>query len=396
MADKDRFDFFRYEDCTLCGDCLVKCEYMKLDRDQAIAEKKKLIEGRPSRKLLNRCISCYACNAFCLNDCHPYELITRNWFERYERKGGLPVRASYLMPSSFPNFRTDVVKNMTPREQQMIREWAGTPPEGELVLYPGCNLLTLPHLVDSGLMDGITISGDWDQCCGEMFFRMGLFDAVERTAEKLTEYYKGRNIGKMLFVCPACMNMFRNVLPGQFGAEFDFETEFLGTYLWNRIQESGQQPVKPLNRTVTVHDSCHARLLGDEVMQTSRDFFEWMGLEIKEMEHSGLEGYCCGAAAGCTRYSPVDIVLNSIRELWEARKTGAKDLALYCTGCHLTLTLCGWAFPTMQPVRHLLEYLQEATGEDVRHPARRRTFHMVLNIAYKALPKMLSPRHYRV
>jgi len=266
------------------------------------------------------------------------------------------VRASYLMPSSFPNFRTDVIKNMTPREREMLELWRNTPPEGELVLYPGCNLLTLPHLVDAKFMEGITISGDWDLCCGEMFFRMGLYDAVERTAKKLTEYYKGRDIGKMLFICPAGMNMFRNVLPNQFGAEFSFETEYLGTHLLKKMRESGQ-PAKPLGRKVTVHDSCHARILGGEVMQSSRDLFEWMGLEIKEMKHNRLEGYCCGAAAGCNRYSPVDIVFNAIRELWEARKTGAQDIALYCTGCHVTLTLCSWLFPTMQPVRHILEYL---------------------------------------
>jgi Fe-S oxidoreductase len=394
MDNQGRFDFFRYEDCTLCGDCLARCEYIDFSRDEAVEEVKGLIDGRPSRKLQKGCISCYACNAFCPQDCRPYELITRNWFERYKHKG-LPVRASYLMPSSFPNFRTDVVKNMSAREQEMLRRWSNTPPEGELVLYPGCNLMTLPHLVDAGFMQGVTISGDWDLCCGEMFFRMGLFDAVERTARKLTEHYRGREIGKMLFTCPACLNMFRNVLPDQFGAEFSFETEYLGSYLLARMQESGQ-PARRLERKVTVHDSCHARILGDEVLKTSRDLFTWMGLEIKEMDHSGLQGYCCGAAAGCNRYSPFDIIFSAMRELWEAQKTGARDLALYCTGCQITLSLCSWLFPTLQPVRHMLEYLREATGEEVSHPAQGRTFHMLTNITYKALPKMLSPRHYRV
>lgn len=388
-------EFFEDASCTRCGECLAGCQYIDFSATEAKAEMERLIAGKPSRKLIKHCTSCYACNAFCPNDCKPYELITGNWFKRYERKG-LPVRASYLMPSSFPNFRTDVVKRMPAHEQQLLEKWRDTPPEGELVLYPGCNVLTLPHLVDAGFMEGVTIAGQWELCCGEMFFRMGLFDAVERTAERLTAYYRGRDIGTMLFVCPACLNMFRNVLPSQFGAEFGFQTEYLGTYLLDKLQSGQLELSKSLRGSVAVHDSCHARILGDEIMGTSRELLTTLGLEIKEMEHSRETGFCCGAAAGCNRYSPFDIVFKAMRELWEAQKTGARDLALYCTGCQVTLTLCRWLFPTLQPVRHSLEYLKEATGEGKRHPAQARTFYMMLNILAKAFPKMLSPRHYRV
>ena len=44
----------------------------------------------------------------------------------------------------------------------------------------------------------------------------------------------------MLFVCPACMNMFRNVLPGQFGAEFDFDTTYIGTYLLDKVRSGAK------------------------------------------------------------------------------------------------------------------------------------------------------------
>ena len=148
MESREKFDFFRYDDCDLCGDCLVRCQYMDLTREEAVEEMQRLIEGRPTQTVHRKCISCYACNAFCPHDCHPYELILKTWYRRYLDRG-LPVRASYLMPASSPNFRTDIVKNMTSREKELLRKWRETPPQGEVVLYPGCSVLTLPHLVDA-------------------------------------------------------------------------------------------------------------------------------------------------------------------------------------------------------------------------------------------------------
>jgi Fe-S oxidoreductase len=391
----EEYDFFNYEDCDLCGDCLARCRYMNLCRAEAVEEMKRLIAGEPTRVVHKKCISCYACDAFCPHDCRPYELITGNWNRRYLERG-LPVRASYLMPASSPNFRTDMVKTMQPWEQELLRKWKNTPPEGELVLYPGCNALTLPHLLQGSYMDGVVISGDYDLCCGEMYFRMGLFDVVERTAEKLTRHYRGHDIGTMLFVCPAGLNLFRNVLPKQFGAEFSFQTKYLGEYILERIEAGELEIERRLDRSVAVHDSCHGRILGEEVTGSARKLYSLMGLEMIEMVSDVDDGLCCGMAAGCNRYQPLDMYLATVKELRAAAKTGADELATYCGGCHLTLSMMRWLFPTRQPVRHMLEYLKEATGEEPYHPAPRRTMRMLGNVAVKAMPQLVSRKTYRI
>jgi Fe-S oxidoreductase len=265
-----------------------------------------------------------------------------------------------------------------------------------VVLYPGCSVLTLPHLLDAEFMRGVTVSGDFDLCCGEMYFRQGLFEVVERVAEKLTAYYRGRDIGTMLFVCPAGLNMFRNVLPGQFGAEFDFEKKYIGTYLLEKVESGEIEIARELKRSVAVHDSCHARILGDEVMDTARRLYSLMGLEMREMAHNREEGFCCGFAAGCNRYSPTDMVLASIKELWESQKTGAKEMAVYCTACVTTMTMYRWLFPTLQPLRHLLEYFKEATEGGSYHPAQKRSLFMLANITRKAFPRIPSRKTYRI
>ncbi len=391
----DRCAFFDYEGCDLCGECLSRCRYLGLDRQEAREEMRRLVQGEPTRVVHRRCISCYACDAFCPRACRPYELIISSWHRRY-RENGLPVRAAYLMPASRPNFRTDLVRTMDHRERELLRRWRETPPEGEFVLYPGCNALTLPHLLDAGFLEGVVVSGDFDLCCGEMYFRMGLFDVVRETAERLTAYYRGRSIGTMLFVCPAGLNMFRNVLPGLFGARFDFRTMYLGEYLWKKVESGELVFKKRLSRRVAVHDSCHGRILGEEVQGTARRLYAAMGLDLVELAADPADGLCCGMAAGCNRYRPEDMFRAAVRELREAARTRADELAVYCGGCQLTFALMRWLYPTRQPVRHLLEYLKEATGEPVTYPAPRRALRMLGNIAVKALPKMLSHRTYRI
>jgi Fe-S oxidoreductase len=387
------YDFFRHEECDLCGECLLRCPYMELSPEEAREEMKRMMSGEPTRVVHRKCISCYACDAYCPRGCRPYELIISTWHRRY-RERGLPVRASYLMPASRPNFRIDTVEGMNPREKELLEKWRKTPPEGEYVLYPGCNALTLPHLLDASFLDDVVISGEFDLCCGEMYFRMGLFDVVRETARRLTEYYRGRNIGTMLFVCPAGLNMFRNVLPGLFGAEFGFRTAFLGEYLLEKVERGEIEITNRLHRTVAVHDSCHGRILGEEVMGTARRLYGLMGLETVEISTDPMQGLCCGMAAGCNRYRPEDMYRAAVMELKAARKTGAEELAVYCGGCQLTLSLMRWLYPTRQPVRHLLEYLKEAVEGASPHPADRRALRMLGKVATKALPKLFSRRTY--
>lgn len=394
-SDEAEYEFFNYEDCDLCGDCLTRCQYMKIDQAEAVEEMKQLIAGEPTRIVHRKCISCYACDAFCPHDCHPYELIIRSWHERY-RERGLPVRASYLMPASSPNFRTDIIKSMAPWERGLLREWRETPPEGEYVLYPGCNALTLPHLLDAPFMEGVPICGDFDLCCGEMYFRMGLFDVVARTAQKLTQYYADRDIGTMLFICPAGLNMFRNVLPSYFGAEFSFKTKYLGEYLWDKVVTGELEIKRKFKKSIAVHDSCHGRILGEEVTGSARKLYELMGLQMREMTPNIEEGLCCGMAAGCRSYRPDDMYFAAAKELRAAQKTGADELATYCTGCHLTLAMLRWLYPTRQPVHHLLEYLKEATGEEEYNPAPMRTLRMLANVGVNAVPQLLSRKTFRI
>jgi hypothetical protein len=71
-------------------------------------------------------------------------------------------------------------------------------------------------------------------------------------------------------------------------------------------------------------------------------------------------------------------------------------MAIYCTGCHLTLNLMRHLVRSGQELIHTLEYLAEATGNELPREVVARTRQMLGNIARKALPKLLSPARYRI
>jgi Fe-S oxidoreductase len=371
---------------------------MDLTRSEAILEIERLIEDRTTATVMRSCVSCYACDAFCPEGAGPYQLILERWSRRYDQDG-LPVRAAYMLPYQYPNYREDVVPEMSPRERELLATWKQTPAQGE-VLYPGCNLLTLPLLLDLEVLDGLPVSGDWSLCCGEPFYRLGAFAVMEQIAAALTAYYADKKITKMVFACPACLNMFRNVLP-RFGARFDFECEYVARWLLRRLDDGRIRVSRPLERAVAVHDSCHGRILGDEIMQQTRELYARLGVSVVNMKHHHEDGICCGIAAGCNRQMAQDIVRVGRRELREGVDTGTREMAIYCTGCYLILSIIKnlsrrRAPSSKQRLVHTLELLAEAVGEEVPRSVEGRARKMLGNIIRRALPKMLSTKRYKI
>ncbi|VUT24942.1 MAG: Fe-S oxidoreductase [Candidatus Methanolliviera sp. GoM_oil] len=394
---KDEYDFFDRERCDLCGECLENCQYMDFTHDEAVEEMKNLIAGKES-KVYDGCISCYACNTFCPNDCHPYELILKGWYDRY-RKKGLPVRARWLMPLPYPpeNFRSYLVPKMPEDERALLRKWEAQSKslDHEEMFYTGCNLLALPYLADTKIFRDLPIFGRWDLCCGEMYFRGGVYAPVKEQARKLTEYFAGSKIKRLYFICPAGLNMFKNVLPKQFGAEFDFECEYIGDWILDRMKSGKIKVEKKLDIDATVHDSCQTRVLGSSVMDTNRELLERMGVNVVEMEHNREKGYCCGCAAGLNDHRLSDMALTSIKAMKEMKATGASEAAIFCTGCYVTFGGFDVLYPTGQPKRHIMEYIKDACGEGFDSRIKERGRNVALGIV-RSLPKLLSGERYWV
>lgn len=350
-----------------------------------------LEEGRKSI-VLEKCISCYACNAFCPNGADPYGRILAAWNRRYEEKG-LPARARYLMPTASPNFRENAP--YTPVERQLHSQWASLPQDASRVLYAGCNLLALPLLATGQLFADLPVFGRFDLCCGEMYFRMGLLGPARERARHLTRFFAGTKIREMVFVCPACYNMFKTVLPKRFGAKFDFECLFFEDILLEDMKAGRLKITQKLSGTAVMHDSCHGRVMGRDFLLRRRQFLQLLGLDTIETQEDISKGLCCGMAAGCNSFSGADIAAASLRQAKTLARSSADMAALYCTGCLLTLTMFKMLMPfSAKPLVHNLELMRRALGEPCKTGIENRSRAVLAGVIRKAVPGYLNPGRF--
>jgi len=382
---------FEADRCQNCGKCLELCIYLPVAGEDAVREHVELVEGGPAETIMKYCIGCGACETFCPNDAHPYSLILDRLHERYVEHG-LPERARFLMPTMPNNFREYVTERIPKRERDRIGRWSRETPSGEF-LYPGCNFITLAYLADSPVFERLKVAGSLELCCGEMYYRVGMYEDVERLGARLKGYYSQFEIDRMVFVCPACQNMFEHIYPEHFGIEFDFEKVSLWRWI---LEHAGEFDLAPLGIDVAVHDSCHGRMLGEAFQGDVREVLGLCGVNIHESAEGLNLGHCCGIGACTVRLSVVDVAREGLRAIRAARKTRAGELAAYCGGCLLTLSAIELFSPLHIPIHHVLDYVTRSLGArpPVRHRERaaKMAWGLVLNVA----PRYFSSKRIRL
>ncbi len=387
----------RIDRCITCGACLADCPVMGLAPERARRERVRLNLGARSGRVLADCTSCLSCNVRCPQDCRPAHLTMSRWHESYQRNG-LPARAAWYDPNHHPNFRTYVVARLPEDEQDMVRAWADTS-RCEEILFPGCNMITAPYLLRTRLLHNLPVRGALGLCCGETYYRMGLIEPLRETAAKLEQVFGAMGVRRMVLPCTAGFNMFSRVLP-RAGARFEFEVEHLLARLWRQVADGTLTVGSGLGITVSIHDSCHAKVFGTAILDLVRNLLNAIGVDVVEQPLIRERALCCGIGGGfsaASAYHPARIARATFRALRSAHQADADAIVVYCAGCLQMFSVGQQMFPFFRkPVYHILELLQAAVGERParRHRSRARLF-LEGMVRYQA-PALLSSERTRV
>lgn len=390
----DLFAGFDKGKCISCGECFHLCPVLELPLEEAKAEVERLEKGQPTKKVVRKCTSCFSCNVFCKQGANPAQRILDIWHEMNLEKG-MPERARYFTPANPVNFRTYIMDRMPEDEKALVKSWGDTSP-AETILYPGCNWITQPYLSQTSLLDGVDIRGSLNVCCGEVYYRSGQYEMVEYAARQHKYWKEKIGFKKMIIPCSAGCNMFRNVLP-KFADHYDFEVVHMLPWLLGRLEAGEFEIVKKLDLTVTIQDSCYGKILGDDSQGAARKLLEHMGCKVVESEYSKEKGLCCGIGGGFSHssgYHPMDITTSTLRTMYNAKKTGAKTLAVYCAGCLQMITSGKLVWPFGMDVVHVFQLLQEAIGENPKRKATGRAFTAFRGTLIHQFPKLLSFKRF--
>ncbi|HOO56838.1 MAG TPA: (Fe-S)-binding protein [bacterium] len=376
--------------CEQCGRCLMECPVMGLPEREAKKEIRELAAGRAGKHVLRRCETCFACTVACPNGANPVSLFQQRFFGHHNKKP-LQAWASYFQPHEHNNFRTYVIERLPEDEKAILEKWNDLSPCEEFA-YPGCNMCTIPSLTGASFMRDLNIRGALEWCCGEMYFRTGMFDQLRGCAERMNALLDRLGAKKMMVLCTAGFNIISNVLP-KYGLDTDVEITSYLPWLWEKLDSGGIEIKKPLNMSVTIQESCHSKLIGAEYTDLPRKILEKIGVRVKEMDHCRENAYCCGIGGGFPakqNYNPLALGFAMLRAVREAEKTRADATATYCAGCLQMMSSGSTVYPGAKPVYHIIELVQMAAGEKPARRAPARGRQMLAGTMINQAPKLLS------
>ena len=105
-------------------------------------------------------------------------------------------------------------------------------------------------------------------------------------------------------------------------------------------------------RAITYHDPCYLGRYNGET-EAPRALLRQIGVDIAEMERSGLRGRCCGGGGAPLTDIPGIMRIPEIR-IADAKATGAMVIAVACPGCTAMLEGVAGARPEVLDVAELL------------------------------------------
>ena len=291
--------------CNLCGDCLVKCQYVDYDKEKAVAEIKALMEGKKA-EILNKCITCCACREYCPTGADPHDLILR----AQEKFGAFPitVKDANMMDLAFevpneliPGDPDKPVLSLCVMERQI--------PEGAL---------------DGQLFKGMSIVKGGDYFCLIGYVHVGKENPIEKGAQKFID--KMASLGKdIIFLHDDCYAMVHAKVR-DYGISVPFRYMHLFEYLRNYLRDH-QSRITPLGKKVAYQRPCASRYTPEKDLFLD-EIFNLIGVERPPRKYERESAFCCTG--------PIIRVFPELAQEVQAKNI---DDAIEC-GADALITLC--------------------------------------------------------
>ncbi len=345
-------DIFDADACTLCKRCQDRCPAFATDKPLSpmkvvnqlgevafTAPETGLIE-KVGQDVLWSCTTCRACQEICPASIeHVGKIVDMR-------------RNLVLMEGEFPGEEVMTAMNNAEVNGNPLGmafaargDWAEGLPvsrmedgeEVDILYFVGCyasfdkrNIKVAKSFIQLCAAAGVRVGilGKEEKCCGEPMRKLGNEYLYQALASENIETIKGYGIKKVVTACPHCFN---TLAKDYRDLGFEVETEHYTTFLHGLLQD-GRLRLNAQNFDCTYHDSCYLGRHND-IYREPRALLAAAGANIREMERSQAESFCCGAGGG--RILAEEKLGSRISETRAgmAAATGAPTLISNCPFC---------------------------------------------------------------
>ncbi|MBT9282153.1 MAG: (Fe-S)-binding protein [Hydrogenibacillus schlegelii] len=174
------------------------------------------------------------------------------------------------------------------------------------------------------------VLGEEEKNSGDTVRRLGNEFLFQQLAEENIRTFERYGVKKILTFDPHAYHVFKNEYP-DFGwqGEVVHHTELLARL----IDEGKLVPTRPVEKTVTYHDSCYLGRYNGIFEAPRRILRAIPGVRLVEMDRSRENAMCCGAGGGLMWMEEREGIRVNLLRTEQALKTGAGLIASACPYC---------------------------------------------------------------
>lgn len=166
--------------------------------------------------------------------------------------------------------------------------------------------------------------GIGNMSCGLDAWETGHESETRKIVRRNFEILRENGFEEIITTSPECYKMFLQNYP-EIIPDWNINVENIWTLLLDRILKRHSLIKDKLMEVVTFHDNCY---LGNycDIYEEPRKILELIGFEIKEMDNSREDSFCCGSCGGLVFTNP-DLANKIAKErILQAKRIGIKKM----------------------------------------------------------------------
>lgn len=326
--------------CATCpsADCLLRCQYMEFDKNEAHEEMMKIVKGEDSR-VLQGCVTCYACEEYCKRGNHPFYLIC----ERREEKG------IYTAPRPITNQWI----NMT---QMQGKQMVGSVKDQAL---SSCFIPQLGGLgsgeIFKNVAPAIVLGAEF--MCPAVHTHFAKMSVIKERLPVVIDNFDKLGAKEVICLHDECYGTYTSIALA-YGMEVPFKPIYYMDFLLDRLKEL-KDKIRPLNVKAAYQRPCSNRLIPHKY-HLVKDILDLIGVQLPDREYQEENCLCCAEILrSISGYRLAhDVQQRNIDDMLEA---GAAFCVFNCPACQWALS-DKVAKKGLKPI-HIIDLCKMAIGE---------------------------------